>query len=636
MSPGFSVLCRDGGVEFRLPACRHDGHPPLVSFHREGELAAALLGRLYYRQDLLARVGPAAVPANAGDAALALAAYRQLGEEGLAALEGDFAAVVWDGRQDRLLGARDPLGGYPLYWTHHGDTLALGTAARPLADLLPRRSLDPEYAADLLTLPSSFYHEVPSERCAFEGVRRLGAGCLLRADVRSGAVTTRACWDWLRNTGKGAVRGPEDAAARLGELLRGAVRERLRGVTACHLSGGMDSTSVALLARDEVAAGRGRGPLHALSLVYDDLALLARETPYLESVGREPAGLTMHRLRGDDLLDFDGFREPPPHDEPWPWLYRAPLERGLAEAAARAGAATVLTGIGGDEVLEAPPYHLAGLLRRGRLLAAWREASRWARARTCSVWKILGPCGLAGLLPAWTRAGLRALFRGGYASWRQQNDYTLAPWIRPEFSRRHGLRGRALDHARRTYSSGPDTATSMMLAALAARTGDQSRWHLAAPRGLHAAHPFLDPRVVTFCLGLPTALKAHPERAKPLLAEALCGVLPERIRTRLRKGHFNEVYYRGLSRNLPRLEALVREAPGEELGLFDREALLECLRQAAVGVGRDFRSTDRLNISLALLQWLSLEARGPASPAAAAEVVRIPRAGVSAAPCGLS
>ena len=55
------------------------------------------------------------------------------------------------------------------------------------------------------------------------------------------------------------------------ERLSGAVRERLRGQVAAHLSGGMDSTGVSLIARNCLAQGAGRGPLHTLSLVYPKL-----------------------------------------------------------------------------------------------------------------------------------------------------------------------------------------------------------------------------------------------------------------------------------------------------------------------------------------------------------------------------
>jgi asparagine synthase (glutamine-hydrolysing) len=625
MNVGFSVISRNQQIQFTFPEEGTAGRS-LVAFYRTGDMAAVVMGRLYYQQELVAklqgRVAAAVLGAAASnDAALVLAAYEGLGQDGLPGLEGDSSLVLWDGRRDLLLAIRDPLGGYPLYWINQPGTMALSTSLRPLLDLLPQRSLDLEYMADFLMLPTAFYHELPGERCPYAGIARLAAGHLLRGHLQSGRIETLRSWDWLDHAGGAGPTSLEEAGEGLANLLRQAVRERMRGRTASHLSGGMDSTAVALLARECVGAGQAEGPLHALSLVYNDLTGLARETPYLDSVLDDPRGMVTHRIQADQVLDFDSFQDAPAHDEPWPWLYQLPIWRRLFGAAADAGATTVLTGIGADDLLQAEPYHITSLLRRGRWWAAWREASRWAQARTSSIWSILGPYGFANVLPAWCRIGLGPLLRRGYAPWVNQNEYTIAPWIRPEFARRYGMRGRALRHVRQTLSYCKDPATSAVLAILPPRTGDLSRWHLAAHHGIVETHPFLDPRIVKYCLSLPAAIKAQPDRSKPVLAEAMRGVLPDKIRQRFRKGHFNEVYYSGLSRNLPHLEALVEQAPIDDLGLFDKEVLLQCLQQTALGIGKNLNATDRLNITLALLKWLSQEEQWQRQPSGQWSVV---------------
>jgi len=72
------------------------------------------------------------------DAALALTGYRHLGRASLERLEGDFALVIWDAETTELIGLRDPLGGYPLFWTQHESTFALSTSLRPLCAMLPQ------------------------------------------------------------------------------------------------------------------------------------------------------------------------------------------------------------------------------------------------------------------------------------------------------------------------------------------------------------------------------------------------------------------------------------------------------------------------------------------------------------------
>jgi asparagine synthase (glutamine-hydrolysing) len=107
---------------------------------------------------------------------------------------------------------------------------------------------------------------------------------------------------------------------------------------------------------------------------------------------------------------------------------------------------------------------------------------------------------------------------------------------------------------------------------------------------------------------------------KPILAAAMRDILPECILKRPGKGHFNEAYYMGLSRNLQRLEALIEQAPADDLDFLDKATLLDCLQRAALGNAIDAPSLDPLNRTLSLLLWLTRQHQGrrqhcPPSPA---------------------
>jgi asparagine synthase (glutamine-hydrolysing) len=624
MTVGFSVIGRHQEVLFHLYAPRDGDRPALVTWYQTREHIAILMGRLYYRCELRADLHSQkpALPSprcEANDAALALAAYRVWGRDGIARLEGDFALVIWDAQSSQLLASRDPLGGYPLFWMQSHGMTAFSTSPRPLLALLPHRSLNLDYVAEFVMLPDIGVQELAGDSCIFEGMHRVPAGTVASVRVPDGRLEQQPFWNWTERLVDPGTDRLEAISVQYGEILRHAVRERLRGPTASHLSGGMDSTAVALLAHHEMRSGSGTLPLHTLSLVYERLAGLARETPYLESAIQQQCGIVAHRIRADDLLDFDICTDPPPHDEPWPGLARMSAERALVDIAVQTGMTTLLTGVGADEMLDVPPFYIAELLRRGRLCAAWQEASRWASAYTSNVWTMLYSYGVAHALPAWAFAGLEPVLRRGYASWQHQNSYTIAPWILPGFARRHALRSRALESIQRTYALCRPVGLSALIAAISSRYGDLSRRYLAAPRGIHLTHPFLDPRVLCFALGIHTRFRAEPGSKKPILAEAMRGVLPDQIRNRRLKGHFNEVYFLGLARNLPAVERMIDRAPIEDLGLLDKDILVRCLHQAALGVTSGVRALDRLNLTLALLRWLCLqsEALGPAEPPAA-------------------
>jgi asparagine synthase (glutamine-hydrolysing) len=85
------------------------------------------------------------------------------------------------------------------------------------------------------------------------------------------------------------------------------------------------------------------------------------------------------------------------------------------------------------------------------------------------------------------------------------------------------------------------------------------------------------------------------------------GVLPEPILTRRRKGHFNEVYYRGLLRNRDQLVELVRHPAVADLGILDAETMAATLGRGAVG-GLGVTVVHPLNLTLTLARWLLQEA----------------------------
>jgi asparagine synthase (glutamine-hydrolysing) len=140
--------------------------------------------------------------------------------------------------EKRLIGLRDPMGGYPLFWTQQRETVGLNTSLWPLLELLPGQAMNLDYLAEFLMLTGCGVPELPDERCAFEGIQRLLAGTMIEVGIPGGRIRKHVYWNWLErmvDPGNGRL---EEIGARYGELLRRAVRERLCGRTAAYCSGG--------------------------------------------------------------------------------------------------------------------------------------------------------------------------------------------------------------------------------------------------------------------------------------------------------------------------------------------------------------------------------------------------------------
>ncbi len=88
------------------------------------------------------------------------------------------------------------------------------------------------------------------------------------------------------------------------------------------------------------------------------------------------------------------------------------------------------------------------------------------------------------------------------------------------------------------------------------------------------------------------------------------GILPDRILNRPSEGDFNEAYFVGLARNLRRMEALVEQAPADDLGFLDKPVLLDCLQRAALGNAGDAPALQSMDRTLSLLLWLTQQRGG--------------------------
>jgi asparagine synthase (glutamine-hydrolysing) len=522
---------------------------------------------------------------------------------------------------------RDPLGGYPLFWIQTHNLLALSTNIYALCNLLPQCTLNEAYIAEFLMMQAA-RNEGPTEQCIFEQISRILPGTMIIASMDTYTIKRCLYWDWLKQIHDPGTNDLGEVAEQYRVLLRAAVRERMRGCTLAHLSGGMDSTSIALLARDVLCAEAGGAPVHTISLVYNRLPQLAQERFYIESALSGKPAIVAHFIQADDLLDFDVLADPPLHDEPYTALASFTARVPCATLAAEIGAHTILTGYGADEVHYLLPYSLADRIRQalggrpGNASLIWRDAARWAKVTGYSPWTILM---LFGFHPLLAR-------RVAGTSWadmliKRDADWCIPSWIVPGFARRYALRSRAAENARHLYQQCRPMGLSVLLSAIMNRVGDVFRWSVAAPLGIEHAHPFLDTRLLSFGLGMQSRIVAEPGNMKPVLAEAMDGILPEVIRCRQGKRGCNEPYYLGLARNLPYLESLIWQTPLE--GIIDQKRVIYHLRQGSVAA-IPVRHLQHLTHLLALLTWLGHQEHWRHRSDTPVEVIRVSVPGTTA------
>jgi asparagine synthase (glutamine-hydrolysing) len=449
------------------------------------------------------------------DEALVLAAYERWGEDCFAKLLGDFALAIWDERRGALVCARDVFGVRPLQYRTEGGVLAFASEAPPLLSLTEAMPRPNEcMAAEYLAFTVQSMHET-----LFDGVYRLPPAHALVATRGQ----TRVFRYWEPRTTRLHYADEADYEAHFNEVFREAVRCRLRadGPVAIALSGGLDSSSVAVVASSLSLSSGGEPPL-AVSLIYPGLA--CDESAYIDAVVGTAA---MKSVRTVSTIPQQTYREYAERYLDFPGLPNGLTVLPMFALARDAGAHVVLTGIAGDDWLDgtSDTERWADMVVAGELRSVLGEIGlRPSRAR--SLVRLLAADAGERLVPAMVSRAAARLARPPF------------PWLRRDFVQRVGLRARIAPSPRGARSFTDAAALAVGFSPWRVRAHELQQ-RPAAECGLELRHPFEDRRVAELALRLPPEIRCKGDEWKRVLRRAMKGLLPELVRTRTGKATFN-------------------------------------------------------------------------------------------------
>jgi asparagine synthase (glutamine-hydrolysing) len=286
--------------------------------------------------------------------------YEERGDTFVDELEGMFALALWDGRQRRLILARDRAGKKPLFVYRDPHRLAFASEmkaffAHPKIALEINREALPYYL---------LYGYVPAPDTFYRGVTEVEPGTIVIVSTK-GDTKRRKYWhlEYPPESAPSEVTDRRAAASRVRSLMTDAVQRRLVSDVplGAFLSGGVDSTIVVGL-----MAGLMREPVKTFSIGFEGDAAYD-ETEYAREVAtRFGTDHTEFRVSPSavGLIDTLIWH----HDGPFGDSSAIPTY--LVSQLTRQHVTVVLTGDGGDEVF-------AGYLRFHAALTAERLPS-WA------------------------------------------------------------------------------------------------------------------------------------------------------------------------------------------------------------------------------------------------------------------
>ena len=565
------------------------------------QLCLTFHGRIDNREELSSELKSADARIESGtDSELFLRAYQCWGEDAVQKILGDFAFALWDGRRRQLFCARDPVGAVPFYYWHNGRSFRAATElqqlfADPAVPREPNESMVAQHLAE---------RHLDREETLFRHIMRLAPAHCLVANHKG--VTIRRYFD-LDPGREIRYRTDDEYAAHFFEIFREAVRCRMRtsGGIGSYLSGGLDSSSIVGMAqalyRDSVVPATR---FETYSLIYPPPA---DEREYIRAV------VEMWNLKSNTpaptLLDLDTAQGQVLRHQDIPDRPNGAMWNSLRALAQTQGIRIMLDGRGGDEWLDGSSQYYADLIRQLRFVALWRGVradAQYARADSLifNPWRALARRGLMPFVPAGALAALKsALGRDA-----------LVPWLSPEFIRRSGLRERMLNELK-AGAQVPGFARRefyRMFAVDAFQTHAQEMVERSsAAFGLEIRCPFYDRRLIEFCFAIPEEQRRRPGWTKFVMRNAMRGLLPDVVRTRLTKANFSESFFSALRR--PDVKDLF-SAPLriESMGWVDGKQVREAYRgtfQALADLGINSREAYRylwpLWAALGLELWLN-------------------------------
>lgn len=465
------------------------------------------------------------------DSDLILAAYQKWGEDCPYHLLGDFAFALWDEQEHKLFCARDIMGVRPFLYHHQDEQFVFASEIKALFCLseVPRR-LNQSRIAQLLT-------RALDERdvTLYEEIYRLPAAHCLT--VAPGVFKLRQYWQ-LDPEYELKLGSDAEYAAEYKRIFDEAVRCRMRSAfpIGSMLSGGLDSSSIACTARNELNQTQ-QETLHTFSTRFSQLPeeqkKLIDETYFVEKV-LDQGGFTPHFIDGDQLnplADYDELLDQADECFFAPNLY---YNRAWYQRAQKHNVRVVLDGVDGDSTVSHGHTYMYELMNKGRWIAFLKETRAYSRLTGFAFKDVVWEWGLQSLIPQWL--------------WRRYQDWQAKhhpKWqeigLNADFANGLDLARTQILHSREKFDELP------------IKTARHAHWHslhsgliqyaietadkVAIAHQVELRFPFCDRRLMEFCVALPPDQKFKGGWTRLIHRRGLQGVMPDELRSRISKAN---------------------------------------------------------------------------------------------------
>ncbi len=539
-------------------------------------------------------------PSTSNEARTLLEAFREGRHRILDDLVGDFAFAIWDHDRQELTLARDAFGTRPIFFYKDRKRIVFASEVKGLLNLpWISTGLNRERVADYLL---GSLEGINKHATFHENIYRVPAGSYLTICNRS--VATHPYWK--PSTDVTEHLDDTDSIATFASTFRTAVECRYQAPaqTGILLSGGIDSCSIVGSARDMVSS-----PVNTFSLIsgaHDPDCDESHSVALMQSMGH----LNARNLSPDEVSkvaptipSFVARIDNP---------FTASLLAGpvpLYAMAQAEGLEAVLDGVDGDVVTSLTGNHhwflanefgiKTGLRELVNEAAYYESNAELPKAITRFLFRRLANGLISRSNP------IRSLFRRRQGSRTGQNDITNSP-IKNSFAKETHVLDRFRQQHENEHPNYPDTirkACQQTLTAPYIVAAIERYEEAAASFGLTASHPFMDRRLVEFCLRIPWNFRIHHGQPKWILRQAMKPVLPKEIYAQYKIANIGHWFIHEILRDYLRQNPAPSSRTLETLEDFvEIDELKQRWRTA--GENPEEANDDLLSSSIILSEWL--------------------------------
>ena len=476
------------------------GHQPM--FDDTGNYVIVHNGSIYNYIELRAELIAKGIKFRSNsDTEVLLNMYIEYGKECLDKLNGVFAFVIFNKKNNTIFGARDRFGVKPCYYFHAKEQFIFASEIPPILDVYGQENKPNE-----LVIYEYLLHNRTdqTENTFFECIKKLQHGHYF--EIKDNRLLIDR---WYNVADK--IRKCDGDPEKYKELLVDAIKLRLKcdvPIGVC-LSGGLDSSTITSIISKEFK----NNEIPTFSAVYNK-GEYGDESDFINLYREELQN--MHFITPDSsmlLSNLEHFIRI--HAEPIPST--SPFAQYCIMSLAKKYVRVTIDGQGADEALAGYHYffgfYFKELLKQAKLRRLFKEISQyWKTHKSLNGLNFL----FYFLLPSFIKNKISVFVKS---------------YLNNDFVKRITSSGKTTI-VNELYGS--NNLNEALINHFEYKLEHLLKWsdHNSMAFSLESRTPFLDYRLVEYTLSTPSELKIRNGETKYILREAMKGILPEKIRKR--------------------------------------------------------------------------------------------------------